>query len=44
MKITKESIQEYRQIYKKEFQQEISFEEAAKQAQDLLQFLSIILK
>ena len=40
--LTQEAINEYRQIHKKEFQQEISFDEAEEQAQDLLQFLKVI--
>ncbi|MBT4937047.1 hypothetical protein HON22_03945 [Candidatus Peregrinibacteria bacterium] len=42
MKLTQEAINEYRQIHKKEFQQEINLEDAEIQAQKVLQFFKVI--
>lgn len=43
MNIDKGAIEEFREIYKKEFQEELPYEEAALMANELLEFYSLII-
>lgn len=40
--LTQEAVEEYRQIYKKKFNKEITFEEAREQGEQLIELMKLI--